>query len=211
MNKPATVLFPQTSRPQIMKSIVVFCGSSSGLDPEFRDFAMQLGTTIASRGARLIYGGAKVGLMGCIADEVLAQGSEVIGIIPRFLSIKEVAHEQLTELLIVENMHERKTRMFELGDAFIALPGGFGTLEELFEVVTWGQLGLHQKPIGILNVHGFYDPLVAQLDHMVSKGLLKQQNRELIMIDGSVDGLLAKMEAYQPVPEKKWISDLDQV
>ncbi len=194
-----------------MKSIVVFCGSSSGSDPEFLVFAKQLGATIASRGARLIYGGAKVGLMGCIADEVLAQGCEVIGILPRFLSIKEVAHERLTQLIIVENMHERKTKMFELGDAFIALPGGFGTLEELFEVVTWAQLGLHQKPIGILNVNGFYDPLITQLDHMVSKGLLKQGNRDMIMIDGTVDGLLALMQAYQPISAKKWISDLDEV
>ncbi|MBK8580763.1 MAG: TIGR00730 family Rossman fold protein [Flavobacteriales bacterium] len=194
-----------------MKSIVVFCGSSSGNDPEFLLSAKQLGTTIAARKARLIYGGAKVGLMGCIADAVLAKGGEVIGILPRFLSIKEVAHEGLTQLLIVENMHERKTKMFELGDAFIAMPGGFGTLEELFEVVTWAQLGLHQKPIGVLNVNGFYDPLMAQLDQMVSKGLLKQSNRNLVMIDGTVDGLLAKMEVYIPLPEKKWISDLDQV
>ncbi|MEO5584123.1 MAG: TIGR00730 family Rossman fold protein [Flavobacteriales bacterium] len=195
----------------MMKSIVVFCGSSSGHDPEFRVFAKELGSAIAARKARLIYGGAKVGLMGCIADEVLAQGSEVIGILPRFLSIKEVAHERLTQLIIVENMHERKTKMFELGDAFIALPGGFGTLEELFEVVTWAQLGLHQKPIGVLNVHGFYDPLIAQLDHMVSKGLLKQGNRNLIMIDGTVDVLLDLMQAYQPISAKKWISDLDEV
>lgn len=194
-----------------MKSIVVFCGSSSGNDPEFLLSAKQLGTTIAARKARLIYGGAKVGLMGCIADAVLAKGGEVIGILPRFLSIKEVAHEGLTQLIIVENMHERKTKMFELGDAFIAMPGGFGTLEELFEVVTWAQLGLHQKPIGVLNVNGFYDPLMAQLDQMVSKGLLKQSNRNLVMIDGTVDGLLAKMEVYIPLPEKKWISDLDQV
>ncbi len=195
----------------MMKSIVVFCGSSSGNDPEFQVLAKELGSAIASREARLIYGGAKVGLMGCIADAALAKGAEVIGILPRFLSIKEVAHGHLTQLLIVENMHERKTKMFELGDAFIAMPGGFGTLEELFEVVTWAQLGLHQKPIGILNVNGFYDPLIAQLDHMVSKGLLKQGNRDLIMIDGSVDGLLAKMEAYEPISAKKWISDLDQV
>lgn len=194
-----------------MKSIVVFCGSSSGNDPEFLLSAKQLGTTIAARKARLIYGGAKVGLMGCIADAVLEKGGEVIGILPRFLSIKEVAHEGLTQLIIVENMHERKTKMFELGDAFIAMPGGFGTLEELFEVVTWAQLGLHQKPIGVLNVNGFYDPLMAQLDQMVSKGLLKQSNRNLVMIDGTVDGLLAKMEVYIPLPEKKWISDLDQV
>ena len=194
-----------------MKSIVVFCGSSSGNDPEFLLSAKQLGTTIAARKARLIYGGAKVGLMGCIADAVLAKGGEVIGILPRFLSIKEVAHEGLTQLLIVENMHERKTKMFELGDAFIAMPGGFGTLEELFEVVTWAQLGLHQKPIGVLNVNGFYDPLMAQLDHMVSKGLLKQSNRDLVMIDGTVYGLLAKMDAFLPAPEKKWITDLDQV
>ncbi len=194
-----------------MKSIVVFCGSSSGIDPEFLVSAKQLGTTIAARKARLIYGGAKVGLMGCIADAVLEKGGEVIGILPRFLSIKEVAHEGLTQLIIVENMHERKTKMFELGDAFIAMAGGFGTLEELFEVVTWAQLGLHQKPIGVLNVNGFYDPLMAQLDQMVSKGLLKQSNRNLVMIDGTVDGLLAKMEVYIPLPEKKWISDLDQV
>ena len=195
----------------MMKSIVVFCGSSSGNDPEFQILAKELGNAIASQEARLIYGGAKVGLMGCIADEVLAKGADVIGILPRFLSIKEVAHEHLTELLIVENMHERKTKMFELGDAFIALPGGFGTLEELFEVVTWAQLGLHQKPIGVLNVGGFYDPLLAQLDHMVLNGLLKQGNRDLIMTDGTVDGLLAKMEAYEPTSAKKWISDLDQV
>lgn len=195
----------------MMKNIVVFCGSSSGHDPEFQVLAKELGSAIALRKARLIYGGAKVGLMGCIADAALAQGSEVIGILPRFLSIKEVAHEGLTQLMIVENMHERKTMMFELVDAFIALPGGFGTLEELFEVVTWAQLGLHQKPIGILNVNGFYDTLITQLDHMVSKGLLKQRNRDLILIHGTVDGLLAKMEAYEPIPEKKWISDLDQV
>ncbi len=195
----------------MMKNIVVFCGSSSGNDPEFQILAKQLGKAIVSKEARLIYGGAKVGLMGYIADEVLAKGSEVIGILPRFLSIKEVAHESLTQLIIVENMHERKTKMFELGDAFIALPGGFGTLEELFEVITWAQLGLHQKPVGVLNVNGFYDPLIAQLDHMVSKGLLKQGNRDLIMIDGTVDGLLALMEAYKPIPAKKWISDLDQV
>jgi uncharacterized protein (TIGR00730 family) len=194
-----------------MKSIVVFCGSSTGNDPAFGEIAEAVGRAIAARGARLIYGGAKVGLMGRLADAALAEGAEVIGILPRFLSIKEVAHQGLSRLLIVETMHERKTRMAELGDGFLALPGGFGTLEELFEVVTWAQLGLHRKPIGVLNAKGFYDPLLAQLDLMVEQGLLKPGNRRIVLAEEEVDTLLARMEAFKPLPEKKWISDLDEV
>jgi uncharacterized protein (TIGR00730 family) len=149
--------------------------------------------------------------MGRLADAALAEGAEVIGILPRFLSIKEVAHHGLSRLLIVETMHERKTRMAELGDGFLALPGGFGTLEELFEVVTWAQLGLHRKPIGVLNAKGFYDPLLAQLDLIVEQGLLKPGNRRIVLAEEDVDTLLARMEAFKPLPEKKWISDLDEV
>lgn len=194
-----------------MKSIVVFCGSSTGNDPAFGQIAEAVGRAIAVKGARLIFGGAKVGLMGRLADAALAEGAEVIGILPRFLSIKEVAHQGLSRLLIVETMHERKTRMAELGDGFLALPGGFGTLEELFEVVTWAQLGLHRKPIGVLNAKGFYDPLLAQLDLMVEQGLLKPGNRRIVLAEEEVDTLLARMEAFKPLPEKKWISDLDEV
>ncbi|MGB0424536.1 MAG: TIGR00730 family Rossman fold protein, partial [Flavobacteriales bacterium] len=159
----------------------------------------------------LIYGGAQIGLMGCIADAVLNNKGKAIGVIPDFLSIKEVKHTALSEMIVVDNMHERKHKMYELADAFIAMPGGFGTLEELFEMLTWGQLGLHQKPIGILNVDGYYNSLLDLLNQMVSSGLLKQNNCDLVLVDSSPEGLLLKMRNYSPPATDKWISDIDQV
>src|SRR5918993_5316430 len=156
-----------------MKSVAIFCGSSSGTDPLYKVQATALGITLAHQRIEIIYGGAKVGLMGAVADAALSAGGKVTGVIPRFLRSKEIAHKNLTELIIVGSMHERKTKMHELCDGIIALPGGFGTLEELFEILTWAQLGLHKKPIGLLDVNGFYDNLNLLLQTMVHQGFLK--------------------------------------
>ena len=153
-----------------MKSITVFCGSSSGTDGVYKSQATLLGRALAERNIQLVYGGAQIGLMGAVADGVLTHGGRAIGVLPGFLKSKEIAHDRLTELIIVETMHERKTKMHELCDGVIALPGGFGTLEELFEMLTWGQLGLHKKPIGLLNTDNFYDPLITLLQTMVDNG-----------------------------------------
>ncbi|MCM4169764.1 Putative cytokinin riboside 5'-monophosphate phosphoribohydrolase [Arenibacter antarcticus] len=188
-----------------MKSIVVFCGSNEGNDPLIIQMASQLGEAFAKDNIRLIYGGAKIGIMGKLAAGVLDNKGEVIGVIPDFLKLKEVFHTQLTQLIITKNMHERKLKMHDLSDAIIALPGGFGTLEELFEMVTWAQLGLHQKPIGLLNINGFYDELLAFMCTMVNKGFLKQENYDMLLVDESIEGLLTKMRNYQPQPLPKWI------
>ncbi len=188
-----------------MKSIVVFCGSSSGVDPKFSEEANALGHTIAEQGIQLVYGGAKIGIMGKVADGALKNKGKVIGVIPDFLKLREVFHTGLTELIVTENMHERKLKMYELSDGVITLPGGYGTLEELFEIITWGQLGLHQKPIGILNVNGFYDQLLAMLSHMVDQGFLKAANYEMLLVDNTIDGLLEQMREYRPEPVPKWI------
>ncbi|MEO9511350.1 MAG: TIGR00730 family Rossman fold protein [Flavobacteriaceae bacterium] len=189
-----------------MDSIAVFCGSSTGNDPEMTDTAFKLGKYLAVKNIDLIYGGAKVGLMGQVADGVLTQKGKVIGVIPDFLKRKEVFHSNITELIVVETMHERKLKMHELSNGFIALPGGFGTLEELFEIITWGQLGLHQKPIGILNVKGFFDTMLQFLDTMVTNRFLKQENRDMLLVDHTPEKLLAKMEAYKPTAVPKWIA-----
>ena len=173
-----------------MTNICVFCASSLGNHPIYKETAHQLGKVFAEKNIRLIYGGGNVGLMGVIADSVLENGGEVYGVIPDFLDKKEVAHKNLTKLFIVGSMHERKTKMFEFSDAIIALPGGFGTLEELTEVLTWAQLNLHNKPIAVLNVNGYYNHLIALFDHMVSEGLLKEENRRKVLISESVSGLL---------------------
>jgi len=188
-----------------MKSIVVFCGSSSGADPKFSKEANDLGHIMAEQGIQLVYGGAKIGIMGKVADGALKNKGKVIGVIPDFLKLREVFHTGLTELIVTENMHERKLKMYELSDGVITLPGGYGTLEELFEIITWGQLGLHQKPIGILNINGFYNQLLAMLLHMVDQGFLKAANYEMLLVDKTIDGLLERMRRYRPEPVPKWI------
>jgi len=190
---------------EIMKSIVVFCGSSTGNDPAIISSAKQLGKLLADRHITLVYGGAKIGVMGAVAQSTLNAGGRVVGVIPDFLKVKEVYHPGLTELIITQNMHERKLKMHELTDGIITLPGGFGTLEELFEMITWAQLGLHQYPIGLLNTNGFYDDLLKMLKKMVTSGFLKQENYDMLLVDDTVSGLLAKMEKYKPMPLPKWI------
>jgi len=189
-----------------MKRITVFCGSSFGTEKQFEEQAYLLGKTLAERNIGLIYGGANVGLMGAVANGTMEQGGEVIGVLPHFLQNKEIAHTGLTELVLVETMHERKTKMNELSDGVIALPGGFGTLEEFFEMLTWAQLGLHQKPIAILNIDGFYDELLALVATMVKKGFLKAANRDMLITSDNINDLLDKMANYQAPAVGKWIS-----
>lgn len=194
-----------------MKSIAVFCASSIGQDPVHLEQSVALGRFLASQGSKLIYGGGQVGLMGVIANAVLEAGGEAVGVIPRFLDTKEIGHTGLTELHVVENMHERKKLMHDLSDAFIALPGGFGTLEELFEILTWAQLGLHKKPIGILNSNGFYDQLMAFLTNMTEQGLLKKENLDMLLVSDTIAGLWEKMQAYVAPSVPKWIASKSQV
>lgn len=189
-----------------MKRITVFCGSSSGTEEIYTSQAIQLGQTLAKRNIELVYGGAKVGLMGAVADGVLNAGGKAIGVLPNFLRSKEIAHKQLTELILVDSMHERKTKMNDLCDGVIALPGGFGTLEELFEMLTWGQLGLHKKPIAILNIDGYYDALIVFVQTMTDKGLLKEVNQQMLLVSDTIDDLLDKMENYVPPTVGKWIN-----
>ncbi|TDE16510.1 LOG family protein [Dyadobacter psychrotolerans] len=189
-----------------MKRITVFCGSSFGSDEIYRAQATELGQALAKKGIELVYGGANVGLMGAVADGVLSEGGKVIGVLPHFLQSKEIAHQGLTELILVESMHERKTKMNELCDGVIALPGGFGTLEEFFEMLTWAQLGLHKKPIAVLNIDGFYDSLTVLIQVMVDKGFLKQVNQEMLLVSDDIDELLTKMSVYTAPEVGKWIS-----
>jgi uncharacterized protein (TIGR00730 family) len=190
-----------------MKRIVVFCGSSPGNGEQYRKQAFRLGQVLAGRGIELVYGGARVGLMGAVADGVLKEGGKAIGILPVFLQTKEVAHDNLTELILVDTMHERKAKMNELSDGVITLPGGFGTMEEFFEMLTWGQLGLHRKPVGILNVNGFYDPLLRLVQAMVDQGFLKEINQRMLLVSADIDGLLRQMEEYTPPTIGKWLSE----
>ncbi|GAB3898738.1 TIGR00730 family Rossman fold protein [Spirosoma agri] len=171
--------------------------------------AYELGHRLATDGIDLVYGGAKVGLMGAVADGALARGGRVIGVLPQFLQTKEIAHHGLTELILVESMHERKLKMHELSDGVIALPGGYGTLEEYFEMLTWGQLGLHKKPIALLNINGFYDGLLTLADTMVANGLLKPVNREMMLVSATLDNLLVQMTAYQAPLVGKWVTATD--
>lgn len=188
-----------------IKSVAVFCGSAMGKAVAYEAAAKDLGATLARRGIRLVYGGAKVGLMGAVADAALASGGEVVGVLPYFLSGKEIAHAGLSELVLVDTMHERKLRMAELSDASLSLPGGFGTMEEFFEVLTWGQLGLHAKPVGLLNVNGFYEPLVALFEQMVQEGFLKPENRSLVLMGESPEDILQQFENYQAPQVPKWL------
>lgn len=180
-----------------MKSICVYCASSLGKHPIYAEVAEELGETLASYGIKTIYGGAKVGIMGKLADGVISAKGEIVGIIPEFLKTKEIAHDELTELITVENMHQRKALMQEMSEGFITLPGGFGTMEELFEILTWGQIGLHKKPIGILNINGYYDSLIQLVDKMVEEGLLNEKHREIILVSDSVEDLISQMNLYQ--------------
>ncbi len=188
-----------------MKRITVFCGSSFGTDEIYKEQAALLGQTLAKQNIELVYGGANVGLMGAVADGCLNEGGKVIGVLPDFLRSKEIAHTGLTELILVESMHERKTKMNDLCDGVIALPGGFGTLDELFEMITWAQLGLHKKPIAILNINGFYDSLIELLQTMTDKGLLKEANQKMLLVSDDIEDLLDKMKNYIPPTVGKWI------
>ena len=189
-----------------MKSIAVFCASSDGNDPVIYEQAYSLGKFLAQKHIDLVFGGSKLGLMGQVAAGALDHKGKVIGVIPDFLKTKEVVHTGLSELITTEDMHGRKLKMHELSDGFIALPGGFGTFEELFEIVTWGQLGLHRNPIGLLNVNGFYDDLIAMLQKMVDKELLKKDNFEMLLIDEEIEALLEKMHNFKPKPVPKWMN-----
>jgi len=189
-----------------MKSLCVYCGSSSGLSPNYADAARKLAQALVERKIALVYGGGNVGLMGIIADEVMRLGGHVTGVIPKALVRKEVGHRQITELHVVENMHERKAMMADLADGFIAMPGGIGTLEELFEVMTWAQLGFHDKPIGVLNVDGYYDALLAFLQHTVQQGFLRPQHVSLLMVESDVAALLHRFETFEAEPHDKFLN-----
>ena len=188
-----------------LKSVCVFCGASPGARPIYREAAEQLGRSLAEQGLTLVYGGGAVGLMGLVADAALAAGGEVIGIIPQSLERAEIGHRGLTRLEVVDGMHARKARMAELADAFIALPGGLGTLEELFEVWTWGQLGYHAKPLGLLEVDGFYARLTAFLDHLVAERFVREQHRAILQISESPTELLQRLDAWRPTAAPKWV------
>lgn len=188
-----------------MKRVCVFAGSSAGSQPEYRGTAEELGRVLAMRQMGLVYGGARVGLMGVVADAVLASRGQVTGVIPEALIAKEVAHNGLSDLRIVGSMHERKAVMADLADAFIALPGGWGTLEEFFEILTWGQLGLHQKPCGLLNARGYFDGLLSFVGHSIEEGFVRREYRSMISVTDSPDELLDLLAAYKPPLIEKWI------
>lgn len=183
----------------MFKRVCVFCGSNTGTNPVYREAAAILGQHLAQRQIEMVYGGGGVGLMGAIADAVLSSGGRVTGVIPEFLSAKEIAHSGLNQMYVVQSMHERKAKMAELADAFIAMPGGIGTFEEFFEVVTWSQLQLHQKPCGLLNIHGYYDPMLALLDRALEEGFLKLEHWSLFITSDNPKHLLDLMESTQDV------------
>jgi len=187
-----------------MKAITVFCGSAVGSDELFASEAKLLGKQLANQNCTLVYGGAKIGLMGAVANGAMSANGKVIGVIPTFLKKKEVVHEGLSELIEVNTMHERKQQMSDLANGFIALPGGFGTLEELFEILTWAQLNRHQKPVGILNTAGYYDELLAFIHSMVKKKFLRPVNLDLMIVSATVDDLLRQMNKYVPPLLPRW-------
>ena len=188
-----------------MQSVCVFCGSSPGLDPAYTEAARSLGRTLATANIRLVFGGGHVGLMGVVSNAAIEAGGEAIGVIPKFLVERELAHTGLTDLRIVGSMHERKAMMSDLSEGFITLPGGTGTLEEFFEILTWAQLGEHEKPCGLLNVAGYYDPLLTVFDQMVNRGFLSGPNRDLVLVESEHERLLQRLESYQPPKTAKWI------
>ena len=188
-----------------MQSVCVFCGSSPGLDPAYTEAARSLGRTLAKANIRLVFGGGHVGLMGVVSNAAIEAGGEATGVIPKFLVERELAHTGLTDLRIVGSMHERKAMMSDLSEGFITLPGGTGTLEEFFEILTWAQLGEHEKPCGLLNVAGYYDPLLTVFDQMVNRGFLSEPNRDLVLVESEPERLLQRLESYQPPKTAKWI------
>ena len=183
-----------------IQNVVVFCASAEGNDPIYKEVAYEVGKTLAQKKLTTIYGGGKVGLMGACADGALSENGKVVGIIPDFMTPHEIAHQGVSELVTVESMHERKLQMHERSDAVLTLPGGFGTFEELFEILTWIQLGLYQKPVGILNVDGYYDALEKQLDHMVNEGLLNENHRETLFFSGRLEGIFHHFDSFEPQP-----------
>ncbi len=186
-----------------MKRIAIFCGSSAGNETAYKDAGKAIGIYLAKNNIELVFGGGKVGMMGIIADAVLENGGKVVGVIPSILKVKEVMHPDVQEMIVTKTMHKRKQVMYDMSDGFIALPGGFGTLDELFETVTWSQLVLHQKPVAILNVAGFFDPLLEMVNTMVEKGFIKKPNDEIIIIDTNIESLFEKMRNFQPTMEGK--------
>ena len=192
-----------------LSSVCVFCGSNGGADPAYLAAAEAVGAGLAQRGIRIVYGGGRVGLMGALADSARAAGGEVVGVMPQALVDREIGHTGIDDLRVVETMHERKALMVELADAFVALPGGIGTLEELFEVYTWAQLGIHAKPLALLDVAGYYEPLAAFLDHAVAQRFLRPETRGMLAIADSIEGVLETFERWRPPAMHKWI-DLDQ-
>jgi uncharacterized protein (TIGR00730 family) len=190
-----------------MDRVCVFCGSSVGANPAYLEAARATGRTLARRGVGVVYGGGSVGLMGALADAALAEGGEVIGVIPRALQLRELAHARLTTLHVVRSMHERKAKMAELSQGFIALPGGMGTLEELAEVITWAQLGLHARPCGLLDVAGYYGPLIAFLDRAAGEGFIRPEHRRLLVVAEAPDALLDRFAAWAPPAVQRWIDE----
>ncbi|WP_431295023.1 TIGR00730 family Rossman fold protein [Pedobacter sp. P26] len=190
-----------------LNSVCVYCGSNFNGDVQLRNAIKQLAETLVKQQIKLVYGGGSVGVMGVLANDVLELGGLVTGIIPQFLMDKEVGHKGVTEMIVTENMHQRKQKMADLSDGFVILPGGFGTLEEFFEVLTWLQLGLHNKPIGVLNVNGFYDPLFAQMEMMVQSKFLKPANRDLVFNEANAEILINKMDDFSAVPDEVWFRE----
>lgn len=193
-----------------MKSICVFCGSQKSNSEKIISAAKELGKIFAKRNIQLVFGGSKVGIMGLVADSVLAHGGRVVGVIPEFLAAKEIVHEGLTELIVCQSMHERKLKMYERSEGFIALPGGYGTLEELSEILTWGQLGLHEKPIGVLNVEGFYNSLLSLFQEMKERQLLTSEHFKVPIFEEQALELLEKMKNYQAPPAPPWMKNTSE-
>lgn len=190
-----------------MKRIAVFCGASEGYNEVYREAGWEVGSMLAARGIEVVYGGARVGIMGAVADGALQQGGKVTGVIPTFLKTREIVHDGLSELITVDTMHERKLIMNRMCDGVITLPGGWGTMEELFEMLTWGQLGLHRKPIGLLNVNGYYEALKAMCSNMVTEGFLEECTNQSLLMSNSPDELLDMMLQFEPLPVPKWLTE----
>ena len=191
----------------MLKSILVYCGANAGNKPIYTKTAEKLGGYLGKNKIQLVYGGGKVGLMGVVSNAVLKNGGHVLGIIPTFLDRPEVGNPDIQEMITVETMHQRKALMEEKCDGVITLPGGFGSMDELFEILTWGQLGLHSKPVGILNINNFYDPLIAQLDNMMEEGFLKPENRKLLIVESDIETLIKKMQNYKAEYHPKWLDN----
>ncbi|MGJ7922262.1 TIGR00730 family Rossman fold protein [Neobacillus sp. LXY-4] len=190
-----------------MRYVAVFCGSRNGASDVYIEGAMRLGKELASRKMTLVYGGSSLGVMGAVADSVLEAGGQVIGVMPKFLDSKERSHQNLSELIIVDSMHERKAKMADLAEGFITLPGGPGTMEEFFEIFTWGQLGLHQKPLGILNINHYYDPLVALFHHMTDEQFMDEKFRSMALVDTEPSGLLDQFVSFKPIDVRTYLTE----